>query len=127
MSIFLEQIRKIHLSDKPRRMRLPGVLTTVDVDVNWPPGHGRTAVQFKVEARVGAFLTVDEFETGEVQLAAAARNLQRAIAHEVYGDVRRSILELWPDVLDLRNDPKTWEVSQRIEAKLNEILAGIEP
>jgi hypothetical protein len=124
MSKFLEQIRNIRLSDKPYRMALPGSLTTVSHDVRvGTPG----ATRFVIKAEVGASLMVDDRATGEVQLGQSARNMQLAIAHEVYGDVRSAIMELWPEVYALRDSPKTWDASQRIEAKLNEILAAIEP
>jgi hypothetical protein len=126
MSNFLEQIRDVRLTDKPYRMAIPGRLTTVRHDVTTagaPPG----ATRFVIRAEVGASLMIPDSQTGKVQLQEAARTMQRAIAHEVYGDVRAHIMELWPDVLELRNDHKTRETSMRIEAKLNAILAAIEP
>lgn len=124
MSKFLEQIRNIRLTDKPYRIALPGSLTDISHEVEMVPPQ---AVRFIVSARIGSTLMVDERCTGAVQLRQQAINLQRSIAHEVYGDVRAAIMELWPDVYALRNDSRTWDTSKRIEAKLNEILAAIEP
>jgi hypothetical protein len=126
VSRFLEQIRKVRLTEKPYRMALPGRLTTISHEattVGAPPG----ATRFVIKAEIGASIMVADSQTGEVQLLEPARTMQRAIAHEVYGDVRSHIMELWPDVLELRNNPKTWKTSLRIEEKLNAILAAIEP
>lgn len=126
MSRFLEQIRNVRLTDKPYRMALPGRLTTVTHDVTTagaPPG----ATRFVIKAEIGASIMVADNQTGDVQLLEPARTMQLAIAHEVYGDVRAHIMELWPDVLALRDKRDTWEVSLRIEEKLNAILAAIEP
>lgn len=124
MSKFLEQIRDVRLTDKLYHIALPGRLTTVSHDVGLEPPR---AVRFQVRAIVGSTLMVDERRTGEAELREQARNMQRAIAHEVYGDVRSLVMELWPEVYALRDHTKTWEASMRIEEKLNAILAAIEP
>lgn len=125
MSKFLEQIRKVRLTDKPYRMAIPGRLTTVTHEV--ATNESPVATRFIIRAEIGASLMIDNRQTGEVQLREPAKTMQRAIAHEVYGDVRAHIMELWPDVLALRNRPETWDVSLRIEEKLNAILESIEP
>ena len=127
MSKFLDAVRNIRLGERATRIRIPGSLTTVSVDIS-SPASMRTATLYRVGVEVGAHLAIEDQANGQAYRNFAVKNLQEAIADEIYADVRAGLLSMLPDLLELKHaDLKQWDAVRRLESKLNDILNGIRP
>jgi hypothetical protein len=125
VSEFLEQVRRIRLDGKPHKIAIPGGMVAIDVAAqdSWLSTRMPYATRYTIKVEVGASVMLNHAMNDDP----AAKAIQANIAEIVYGDVRRTINSMWGDVYKLRDDPKTWELAERIAGKLHKIIDEITP
>lgn len=125
MSEFLDQVRQIRLDGRPHRIAIPGSIVAINVAAN-DVGMGSAtpyATRYTIKCEIGATVMLPHAMNDDP----ASKAIQANIAEVIYGDVRHTINTMWADVYSLRDNPKTWELAERIAEKLNKILADITP
>lgn len=123
MNTFLDELRRITLDGSNKKYRVPQKLMAFDVKCDTQMSFNTvTAERYLIEVRCGTTVIL----RSRAEEPTVVRNIQAAIADVVYGDIKREVQRMLPDVYTLRELGK-WELSERIEARLNAILEMVTP